>query len=142
MDLDYCYDPPAVSGGGGVGGWSRSPKRVEPGGWGEHRPPVHDGDVPGGVVDDVVVVIAEQHQIVQGGRSAVGPVPDVMGVGPPRWSSAAGERAASVAGDQGPAQPDWDGAGGSADVQRLGVRAQPGGDDGGLAGQPAGPPCG
>src|ERR687889_2653412 len=126
MDLDYCYDPPAVSGGGGVGGWSRSPKRVEPGGWGEHRPPVHDRDVPGGVVDDVVVVIAEEHQVVQGGRSAVGPVLDVMGVGPPRRSPAAGEGASSVAGDQGPAQPGWDGPGGSANVEWFGVGPQDG----------------
>src|SRR3954467_3782071 len=87
-------------GGGGVGGWSGSSHGVEPGGWGEHRPPAFDRDGPVGVVDDVVVVLAEQHQVVQGGRAAVGPVPDVMGVGPPRWAPAAGERAPPIPSDQ------------------------------------------
>src|SRR3954451_21644231 len=96
------------SGGGGVGGWSGSSEGVEPGGWGEHRPPAVDGDLPVGVVDDVVVVLGKKHQVVKGARAAVGPVPDVVGVAPPRWAPAAGERAAAVSGDQRLAQPGWD----------------------------------
>src|SRR4051812_44659922 len=135
-------DPRPWSWGGGLGGWSGSSEGVEPGGWGEHRPPAFDGDGPVGVVDDVVVVLAEQHQVVKGGRAAVGPVLDVVGVGPPWWAPAAGERAPAVSGDQRPAQPGWDDPGGAADVQRLGRRPEHDGDDGGVAGQLAGPPRG
>ena len=69
-------------------------------------------DLPGGVVDDAVVVAAEQDQVRQGRDAAVGPVDDVVGVGHHRGSGAAGERAVVVAADQGPPdrrgdQPVW-----------------------------------
>ena len=63
------------------------------------------GDVGGGdgggqvaLVDPGVVVAAEQGEVGQGGVAAVGPVSDVVGVAPLRWSPASGEGAAFVAG--------------------------------------------
>ena len=70
--------------------------------WGEDGSAVDDGDGPGGVVDEVVVVAAEQDEVVQAGGAAVGPVLDVVGVGPAGGSGAAWECAVSVADDQGP----------------------------------------
>ena len=61
-------------------------------------------DLPGGVVDDAVVVAAEQDEVVQGGRPVVGPVHDVVGVAHHRGLGAAGEGAVPVAADQGPPQ--------------------------------------
>jgi hypothetical protein len=60
-------------------------------------------DVPAVVVDDSVVVSAEQDQVGQLGGAAVGPEPDVVGVAPAGWAAAAGEGAAAVADDQGAA---------------------------------------
>jgi hypothetical protein len=58
---------------------SRAPIRVEPGGWEEVGQAVGgEPDGPFGVVDDAVVVAAEQNRVVQAGRSAVGPVDDVV----------------------------------------------------------------
>ena len=75
-------------------------------------------DGPAVVVDDPVVLGAQQHQVVQGGRAAVGPVPDVVGVAPAGGSAAAGERAAAVAHDQRPPQRGRDDAGAAADVEQ------------------------
>jgi hypothetical protein len=55
---------------------------------------------PAVLVQDVVVVVAAEHGVVQGGGSAVGPVVDVVDLGPLGWGVAAGEGAAAVAGDQ------------------------------------------
>jgi hypothetical protein len=57
----------------GFGGWEELGLSV-----------VGEADLPGGVVEGAVVVAAEQHQVVQRGRAAVGPVADVVGVGLPR----------------------------------------------------------
>jgi hypothetical protein len=43
-----------------------------------------DADLPGRVVDDAVVVAAEQDE-VDGGVAVVGPVSDVVGVAHDRW---------------------------------------------------------
>jgi hypothetical protein len=66
-------------------------------------------------------------EVVQSGRSAVGPVPAVVGVAPGGGDGAAGERAVLVSGDQRAAYPDRDEPGRPADVQGLGG----GGEDGG-----------
>ena len=50
--------------------------------WGEDGSAVDDRDGPQGVVDEVVVVAAEQDEVVQTGGAAVGPVFEVVGVGP------------------------------------------------------------
>src|SRR3954454_2926711 len=119
---------------GGVGGGDVG---VEPGWWGEGgEAVVGDGDCPGGVVDEAVVVPAEQHEVGEGGGSAVCPEPDVVGVAPGGWDVAAGECAVLVAGGQRAADAEGDGAGCPADVQRLGGGGEDGGDDVGVAGQP------
>ena len=74
-----------------------------------------------------------------------------MAVGPPSaqwvmwWPShqaagpvAAGERAAAVAGDHGPADPGRDGVAGPADVQGLAGAGEQDGDDPGVTGDAAG----
>jgi hypothetical protein len=60
-------------------------------------------DVPAVFVYEGVVAAAEQDQVGQGGGSAVGPVPDVVRVGPRRRPVAEREAAAAVAEDQGSA---------------------------------------
>ena len=61
-------------------------------------------DLPAvGLVDEVVVVVAEQAQVFEVGGAAVGPVVDVVGVTVAGSSSAAGEPAAFVAEDDGSA---------------------------------------
>ena len=57
-----------------------------------------DGDVVG--VDFVVVSWAEEGEVVQAGWSALGPVVDVVCVGPGGWFFAAGEDAAVVSDDE------------------------------------------
>ena len=86
-------------------------------------------------MDDPVVVPAEQHQVVQAGRSVVGPVHDVVGVAHHRWFGAAGEGAVPVAADQGPPERGGDEAVGAADVEDLAAGAEGDGDDVGVAGQ-------
>jgi hypothetical protein len=64
-----------------------------------------EADLPAavGVVDESVVVAAEQDEVVQGGGTAVGPGGDVVGVGEAWWAVAVGEGAAAVADVQGAA---------------------------------------
>ena len=56
-----------------------------------------EGHVPSGAVDDAVVVAAQQREVVDGGRAAVGVAGDVVGVAPRRGSVTSGEDAVSVA---------------------------------------------
>ena len=56
-------------------------------------------DVPARLVDDVVVVTAQQREVAQVGPPAVAPVVDVVGVAPCRLPVAPGVPAASVAND-------------------------------------------
>ncbi len=80
---------------------------------------------------------AQQHQVVQGRGSPVGPVLDVVGVAGDGWSAAAGERAVPVSEDQGVPQGGGDQAVGAADVEDLSSGAEDGGDHVGVAGEPA-----
>ena len=68
--------------------------------------------------------------------AAVGPVFSVVDVAPGGWPVAAGRRAALVAGST--ARLVAGGAGGAADVERLGGGAEDDGDAFGVAGEPAG----
>src|SRR3954447_14040396 len=76
---------------------------VDPGWRGEPREAVDHVDPPVPVVDDLVVMSAEQGEVVEAGGAAVAPVFDVVGVATPRSAGAAGEGAAAVAEVQGPA---------------------------------------
>ena len=62
------------------------------------------------------MVAAEQFEVGEGGRSAVGPVLDVVGVAPAVVAVAAGMLTVPVAGDQGPSYGWGDGPGGPSDV--------------------------
>jgi len=93
------------------------PVGVDPGGWVERWETVgFDVDVPPVVVDDFVVVSAEQHAVGAGCFAHVFPVVDVMHEAPPRWPVAAGERAALVSDVQGAADAGGGVAAGAADV--------------------------
>ena len=94
-------------------------------------------DGPGAVVDESVVVAAEQDHVAQGGCAAVDPVLDVVGVAHDRWAGAVREAAVAVAGDEGFPDRGGDQALGAADVEDLGVGAEDGGDDVGVAADPA-----
>jgi hypothetical protein len=104
-------------------------------------PRVESG-LPGGVVEDPVVVAADQHEVVQGGGAVVGPVSEVVGVAHHGWAGAGGEGAVVVAGDQGVPDRDGHGAGGTADVEDLTTGTEDHGDDLGVTGQPAQDPGG
>ena len=84
-----------------------------------------------------MVLAAEQDEVGQRGRAAVGPVDDVVGVAHRGWSGAAGERAVLVAQDQGDPDRGGDEAVGAADVEDLAVAAEDAGDDVGVAGEAA-----
>src|SRR3954454_3798074 len=92
---------------------------------------------PRRVVDDSVVVAAQQGEVVQAGGAAVGPVSEVVGVAHQRWSGAAGEGAVPVADDQGGPERGGDQAVEASDVEDLALGAEDGGDDLGVTGQPA-----
>src|SRR3954471_12751288 len=98
QDLRLIQDTTSASGGVGVGGSAREAGGVEPGRWGEHRPPVGDGDGPLAVVDQVMVVPAEQHQVLQAGFTTIGPVLDVVGVALTGVATVAGDGADAGAG--------------------------------------------
>src|SRR5688572_20641041 len=69
-----------------------------------------DAHPPRGVVDDVVVVPAEEREVVDGCGPAVGPVDDVVRLAPGRRVVAAGEGAHPVARHDGAAQVPGNGA--------------------------------
>jgi hypothetical protein len=58
---------------------------------------VVEADLPGCVVEGAVVVAAQEHEVVEAGGSAGGPVVDVVGVAHQGWAVAAGEGAVVVA---------------------------------------------
>src|SRR3954452_16255914 len=95
-----------------------------------------DADFPRGMVDDPVVVSAEQDEVVEAGLAAGYPVADVVGVTHHRWPVAAGERTVSVADDQGGPDPSGDGSSGAAHVEGFATGAEDGGDDLGVTRQP------
>src|SRR5437899_12055079 len=104
-------------------------RRTQPWGRAEHGVPVgSDGDGPAAVMDDAVMVTAEQHQIGHCGGSAVGPVSHMMGLTPAWRPITVWEGAAAVSGYQGPTHCRRHAVGGSADVQRLAVGAENHGD--------------
>src|SRR5688572_21495381 len=97
-------------------------------GWEELGPSVvAEPYLPGGVVDGAVVLSAEQHEVVQGGRAAVEPVADVVGVAHHRRSGAAGEGAVAVAGHERGPDRGGDQPVGAADVEHtaLGIEQDP-----------------
>src|SRR3954453_4500295 len=75
-------------------------------------------DPPAALVDCPVVRRAQQDEVVEIGRTAVGPVPDVVGVKEPL---ATAEPAASVAQEQEPVQPGRHVAVGAAEPDDLAV---------------------
>ena len=112
---------------------------ADPLGWDELGAGGGFADPPAvGLVDDVVVVVAQQAQVVQVGGASVGPVVDVVGVAVAGSSSAAGEPAAFVPQDHRSAQGAGGGVGDPAEVEGFTSGAQNGGDDRRVAGQAAG----
>ena len=101
-----------------------------------HRVVGIDADLPGGVVDDAVMVATQEHEVVEFRLAAVCPVSDVVGVAHHRGSSAAGERAVLVAQDQGDPDRGGDESLGAADVEDAAVGTQDAGDHVGVAGHP------
>src|SRR4029077_18639176 len=89
------FAPGSISDPGGVG--------AECGWWFELGSSIRgvEAYLPGCVVDDAVVMSAEQGEVVEGGLSTDCPMHDVVGVAHQGWSSAGGEGAVSVAEDQG-----------------------------------------
>ena len=67
--------------------------------------------LPAGSVDEVVVAIAQQHQVLEFGQTEVAPVVDVVGVAPGDLAVTAGEPAATIAHRGGPEQIDRHGTG-------------------------------
>jgi hypothetical protein len=96
-----------------------------------------ESDFPGCVVNDPVMVAAEENKVPEAGLAAVGPVLDVVGVAHDRWSGAAGEGAVPVAQDQGGPDGEGDQASGAAHIQGFAVARENGGDDLGVTRQPA-----
>ncbi len=78
-------------------------------------------------------------EVVQVGRAAVGPVPDVVGGALGGSAAAACDDAGAVAGDEGAEQPAGDDPGGPAEVERVvaSVLLQDDQVDDGVAGQSA-----
>ena len=95
-----------------------------------------DPDLPGGVVDDPVVLAAEEDEVVELGLAAVGPVGDVVGVAHRGGSGAAGEGAVLVAADDCPPERRRAAAVQAADDEELTAAAQRSRDPVRVAGQP------
>ena len=85
----------------------------------------------------LVMSRAEQGRILERGRTAVGPMPQVVGIAPVSWGVAAGVSAVTIA------QPERAGlrwreeSGRPTQINELALAAQDRGDDRGIAGQPA-----
>ena len=75
-----------------------------------------------------------RHRVVEVGGAAVGPLLDVVGLGPARWGVASGETAALVAGGEGVALCSAGGTAGHAVGEDRGV-VEHDGDDMSLPGQ-------
>src|SRR5690242_18769636 len=93
-------------------------------GWGEDRSAVLDVDLPFAVVDQAVMVPAQQNTVFQAGFAVVHRVCDVMTLAPAWWASAVGEGAALVPHDQGSADRSADGASFPSDVKDLSLPAE------------------
>ncbi len=106
---------------------------------GESAPAVAVGEVVLPVVVVMVVLVAEQDQVVQVGQAAVGPVPDVVGGALGGSPATALDDAVPITGHQSAEQPAADDPGGPADVERVVARGLLQDDqvDDGVAGQPA-----
>src|SRR4051795_5543066 len=85
-----------------------------------------------------VVAFAEQPGVGEAGVAALGPVDEVVDLGPPVRCVAAGEDAGLVAGDDGSAQGRGDQAVGAAQIERFAVRAE---NEAGEVGVAGGPSC-
>ena len=83
-----------------------------------------EADLPRGVVEDAVVFAADEDEVVQAGRAAVGPMHDVVGVTHHRWAGAAWEGTVPVAGHEGAPQCGGDQSGRASDVEDLAVGPQ------------------
>jgi hypothetical protein len=98
------------------------------------------GDVasPSALVEESVVVAADQHEVPEGAGAAVFPGVDVVGVAEPGWGLTAGEGAAAVAQHQGAGDGGGGVAAGAADVEgdRAGFGEDP--DEHGVAQQALG----
>jgi hypothetical protein len=87
----------------------------------------------GPVVFESVVVSAEEYQVPEGGRPAVGPMPLVMSVTPSGWSIAArGVLTMTVTDVEGPPHGGGDGPGGPADVDQFGAGSEDNAADGAI----------
>ena len=80
---------------------------------------------------------AQEHQVVEAGVAAVGPVDEVVGVAGQRHPVAAREAAVGVAQHEGFPDRSGDQALGAADVEDLVEGPEHGGDDFGVAGETA-----
>ena len=87
-------------------------------------------------MDRPMVPAAEQHEVVEPGRTAVGPVPDVVGVAAPRI--AAGEPALAVPRQQRPPERRRDGPGLPPHIEDRAVRGVSHHDRPGIARHAAG----
>ena len=94
------------------------------------------------VVQLVVVLVAEQDEVVEVGGSAVGPVDDVVGLALGWPAVAAGDDAFLVPGDQRPPLGGGDGSAEPAEFEPFGFAAEVGGADVGVAEQPEQRPAG
>jgi hypothetical protein len=75
----------------------------------EHPMSVARDQLPAPLVHRPVMAMAQEHQVLKGGRPAVAPVDDVVGVGPRRWPIAPRPHAALVADpERGPGRPRGD----------------------------------
>ena len=88
----------------------------------------------------LVVVQAEEDTVGQGGGSAVEPAGDVVGLGHAGGSVAAGPGAAPVAEDECVPEVGWEEPLAATDVQDGGGAVEDGGQDSGVAQDPAGHP--
>src|SRR4029078_7100490 len=84
---------------------------------------------PGGVVNDPVMMAAQEREVVERGPSARNPVSDVVGVAHDRWSAAARESAVRVSEHKGAPDRRRDQAAEPADVEDLAAGAEDGRDD-------------
>jgi hypothetical protein len=88
------------------------------------------------VVDDAMMMSAEQCEIVESGFAAGYPMDDVVRVKHHRWPSAPGEAAVPVAQHERHPERSGDQASEASDVEDLALRAQDGRDDLGVTGDP------
>ena len=128
-----------VEGGGLVRHQPRGSGGVHAGGWVEPVGSAGAGDVPVVVVQQHVVVAAEQDPISQIGFPVIaGPLVNVVGFRPGGGAVAAGEGAAAVAGFQGAPDRGRGRVGEPAHIEWLAVCAEYDRDDSGVTGQSAG----